>query len=258
MGRTIVVSGSASGIGATLAGQLREGGDEVIGIDLRDVQVCADLGTAPGRERAVAELLDRSGGVLDGVVACAGVSGPTPLTVTVNFFGAVGLLDGLRPALARAERPRAAVVGSISGTQPVDEAVVRACLDGDEPAALAAAEKVVETGAGNRLYPSSKSALAQWLRRAAVAPGWAGAGIPLNAVAPGVVLTPMSAPLFADERMRTAMEKAVPMPLNGHAGPEVIADALRWLISPSNSHMAGQVIYVDGGAEATVRGPELF
>jgi NAD(P)-dependent dehydrogenase (short-subunit alcohol dehydrogenase family) len=258
MARTIAVSGTASGIGETLAGLLRDQGDTVIGVDLRDADVCADLGGAEGRERAVAEVLGLSGGTLDAVVACAGVSDFTELPVKVNYFGAVALLDGLRPALARAGAPRAAVVGSIAGTHPVVDDVVRACLDHDEPAALAAAAKAVESGAGYNLYPSSKSALAQWMRRAAVTPEWAGAGIPLNAIAPGVVRTPMSAPLFEDEAMFALMNEAVPMPLNGYAEPGVIAEALRWLVAPSNSHMTGQVVYVDGGAEATTRGPSVF
>lgn len=109
-----------------------------------------------------------------------------------------------------------------------------------------------------KLYPSSKAALAQWLRRECVTPEWAGAGIPLNAVAPGVVRTPMSEPLFADERMKGLMDRAVPMPLNGYAGPEAIAAALGWLINPENTHMTGQVLYVDGGAEVSLRGPSLF
>jgi NAD(P)-dependent dehydrogenase (short-subunit alcohol dehydrogenase family) len=138
----------------------------------------------------------------------------------------------------------------------VDDEVVAACLAGDEQAALARAEVVM----GERpqtLYPSSKSALAQWMRRACIAPEWAGAGISLNAVAPGVVRTPMSAALFADKRMKKIMDRAVPMPLNGYAGPEVIASALGWLISPENSHMTGQVLYVDGGAEVSLRGPSV-
>ncbi|MFS2291619.1 MAG: SDR family oxidoreductase [Actinomadura sp.] len=258
MARTIAVSGSASGIGEALAGMLRDAGDTVIGIDLRDADVRADLSVPEGRASAVAQTLERCGGRLDAVVACAGVSDFTVMPVKVNFFGAVELLDGLRPALAAAGAPRAAVVGSISGTHPVDDDVVRACLAGDEPAALAAAEKAERSGAGGLLYPSSKAALAQWMRRVCVTPGWAGAGIPLNAIAPGVVRTPMTAPLFADEAMVQVMNEAVPMPLNGHAGPEVIAEALRWLISPANTHMTGQVVYVDGGAEATLRGAGLF
>ncbi len=249
---------SASGIGQALARLLRERGDEVIGVDLRDAEVVADLATPEGRARAVASVLELSGGVLDGVVACAGVSGPTPLTVKVNFFGAVALLDGLRPALAAAERPRAAVVGSIAGIQPADAGVVEACLEGDEPTALTLADTLVERGEGNRLYPSSKAALARWLRRSSVTPEWAGAGIPLNAVAPGVVLTPMSAPLFENEAMRAVMDRAVPMPLNGYATAEVVAEALSWLVGPANSHITGQVVYLDGGAETVLRGPEVY
>ncbi|MEU8247285.1 SDR family oxidoreductase [Nonomuraea sp. NPDC048916] len=258
MRRKIVVSGAASGIGKALAASLRERGDEVIGVDLGDAEVCADLSTPEGRGRAVESVLDRADGVVDGVVACAGVSGATVQAVRVNFFGVTALLEGLRPALARAPKPRAAAVASIASIQPADPEVVRACLDDDEPEAVALAERAMERGDGWRLYPSSKSALAQWLRRRAVSPDWAGCGIPLNAVAPGVVLTPMTAPLFEDEAMRKVMDEAVPMPLNGHAEPEVIADALRWLISPGNSHMAGQIIFVDGGAEATLRGPDRF
>ncbi|WP_169986881.1 SDR family oxidoreductase [Microbispora sp. H10836] len=258
MTRTIAVTGSASGIGRALAASLRERGEEVIGVDLRDAEVCADLSAPEGRARAVHEVLERAGGELDAVVACAGLSGVTVGTVTVNFFGVTAILEGLRPALARAERPRAAAVASISATQPADPEVVRACLDGDEPRAVALAERAVERGQGRLLYPSSKSALARWLRARAVSPEWAGCGIPLNAVAPGVVLTPMSAPLFEDEAMRKVMDRAVPMPLNGYAEPEVVAGALRWLVSPENSHMAGQIVFVDGGAEATLRGPDVY
>lgn len=258
MARTIAVSGSASGIGKALAALLRDAGDTVIGIDLRGADVCADLSVPEGRADAVAQTLERAGGRLDAVVACAGVSDFTIMPVKVNFFGVVELLDGLRPALAAAEAPRAAVVASISGTHPVDDDTVRACLDLDEPAAIAAATKVEESGAGGRLYPSSKSALAQWMRRVCTTPEWAGAGIPLNAIAPGVVKTAMTKPLFDDEAMFQIMNEAVPMPLNGYADPEVIAEALRWLVSPENTHMTGQVIYVDGGAEATLRDASHF
>lgn len=257
MSRRIAVTGSASGIGQALSRQLIESGETVIGVDLKDAEVCADLGTVAGRASAVEAVLEQSRGVLDALVLCAGINTPSPALISVNFFGVTELAEGLRPVLAAAPAPRAAVVGSISGTQPVDDEVVAACLAGDEVAALARAEAVMSE-APQKLYPSSKAALAQWLRRSCVTPEWAGAGIPLNAVAPGVVRTPMSAALFADERMKTIMDRAVPMPLNGYAAPEVIAGALAWLISPANTHMAGQVLYVDGGAEVSLRGPSVF
>ncbi|MEU5852998.1 SDR family oxidoreductase [Saccharopolyspora shandongensis] len=258
MTRRIAVTGSASGIGKALVEMLTAQGDTVIGVDRDTADVRADLSTDEGRTRAVAEVAELAAGRLDGVVACAGVSLPDPIAVSVNYFGVVRLLAGLRPLLVAAEQPRAAVVGSIAGTQPVDQAVIDACLRDDEQAALERARAAVEGGAGFRLYPSSKSALAQWLRRTAVTADWAGAGIPLNAVAPGVVLSPMVAPLLEDEAMKKVMDEAVPMPLNGYAEPGVIAAALDWLISTGNTHMTGQVIYVDGGADATLRGPEVF
>ena len=52
--KTYVVSGAASGIGAATAALLREQGHRVIGVDLRDADVTADLGTAEGRAAAVA------------------------------------------------------------------------------------------------------------------------------------------------------------------------------------------------------------
>lgn len=257
MARTVVVSGAASGIGRALAEQLRDRGDEVIGIDLHGVEVSADLSTDGGRGSAAAKVLELSGGRVDAVVACAGLSGGAPRLVAVNYFGAMRLVAELRPALAAAEQPRAAVVTSVSATHPVDQSIVDACLAGDEHAALAAAEKAVADGRDRQLYPSSKSALAKWVRRTSVAPGWADTGIPLNAVAPGVVLTPMTDALLADEQMREVTERAVPMPLNGHCGPEVVARALGWLVSEENTHVTGQVLFVDGGASATLD-PDAF
>ena len=258
MVRRVVVTGSASGIGRSLAGLLADQGDEVIGVDLDGAAVRADLATEQGRAAAVASVLDVSGGAVDAVVACAGLSVRDARAVRVNFFGTTALLDGLRRTLAAAEAPRAAVVGSVSGTRPADGAVVDACLAGDEPGAVARAEQVAAEGNGNLLYPASKAALARWVRGRSVTGEWAGNGIALNAVAPGVVRTPMSAGLFEDERMRKAMDEAVPMPLNGYADPVAVAYALRWLVSPENSHMAGQVLYVDGGAEATLRGQDVY
>ena len=254
--RTIAVSGAASGIGLALAGLLRDRGDRVIGIDRERGEVRADLSVPEGRRAAVREVLERCGGVLDGVAACAGISAPEPLAVQVNFFGVTELLEGLRPALAAAPAPRAAVVGSISGIRPVDRDVVAACLEAGEEEALRLAREAVARDRGEMLYPSSKAALARWLRLAAVAPDWAGAGIPLNAIAPGVVHTPMTAPLFEDDAMRKIMDESVP--LHGDAGPEVVAEALAWLLSPGNSHMTGQVIYLDGGAEALRRGAAVY
>ena len=253
MPRTIVVTGSGSGIGAALGALLAERGDRVLGVDLTGVDIDADLSTPAGRAAAVAEISARCDGVIDGVVTCAGTSVPGEAMVTVNVFGTTEIVAGLRPLLARSSAPRVALVGSISGTQPNDPAVVEACLRDDASAALELARVAIAEGRAQQLYPSSKSAIAQWARRTSVSPGWADAGIAVNVVAPGIVLTPMSAGLFEDPRMKEIMDRAVPMPLHGYAEAADVARVLAFLVGPSTTHITGQVIYVDGGAEATLR-----
>jgi len=253
MSRTVVVTGASSGIGAALRSLLVEQGHRVVGVDLAGTDVDADLSTAAGRSAAVDGVEALVDGVVDGVVTCAGTSAPGEAMITVNFFGTTVLVDGLRPLLARSSAPRVVLVGSISGTQPTDEEVVAACLRGDEAAALEAARAVVADGRTHQLYPSSKSAIAQWARRTSVAPGWADAGIAVNVVAPGVVRTPMSAGLLEDLRMKEVMDRAVPMPLHGYAEAADVAHVLAFLADVTTTHVTGQVLYVDGGAEATLR-----
>ncbi|MFC7495780.1 MULTISPECIES: SDR family oxidoreductase [unclassified Nocardioides] len=256
MPRRVVVTGSSSGIGRSLAQSLRADGAEVVGVDLAGAEIDADLATEDGRSAVVDAVGDLGG--LDALVTCAGTSNPSALMVRLNYFGSVLLADRLRPLLAASSSPRVALVGSISGTQPTDAGLVDACLADDEAAGVDRADELVRAGDPHRIYPSTKSALAQWVRRTAVAPGWADAGIALNVVAPGVVLTPMSAGLVDDPRMRAVMDAAVPMPLGGYAPPEAVARVLAFLVSPETTHLTGQVLYVDGGAEVTLRPADRF
>ncbi|WP_244928810.1 SDR family oxidoreductase [Nocardioides sp. W7] len=258
MSRLVVVTGAASGIGASVRSLFEGRGDRVLGVDLKDVEVCADLSTAEGRAAAVAGVLEASGGVVDAVVTCAGLSGSSPALPPVNFFGTTDLVAGLRPALAAAPAPRVVLVGSISATQPVDQALVDALLAGDAAEAARLTDAAIADGRPQQLYPSSKSALTQWARSTAVTPGWADAGIALNVVAPGVVLTAMTAALVTDPRMKQVMDAAVPMPLHGYSAPEDVARVIGFLASPEVTHVTGQVLYVDGGAEATLRPATAF
>lgn len=250
MARTIVVTGAASGIGRATAALLRETGDRVIGVDLKDSDVAADLSTATGRLAMVDDVARLSGGTVDGLVVCAGTSARLPVTMAVNFFGAVATLEGLRPLLAKSEAPRAVVVTSYAATMPVDEALIDAALARNETHALALAE-----GKDVMIYTSSKAALAIWCREAAVSDDWAGANILLNMVAPGMVDTPMVSHRLHDPAAFAEFKKHLPTRLDRFAGPEEIAQLLVFLASPANSYLVGQHIFIDGGAEAYVRGP---
>ncbi|WP_426188099.1 SDR family oxidoreductase [Microbacterium sp. TWP3-1-2b2] len=260
MTRTYVVTGSASGIGETTARLLRDRGERVIGIDLKNADVEADLSTPEGRTAAAAKAIELAGGTVDGVIACAGISAPIPKTISVNYFGVTELLEQLRPALAGSDAPRAAVVSSMASLQNHSEEMVDAALAGDETKALEIAAELTAQGPqiGYLVYPSSKRALSRWVRRQSISPEWAGNGIPLNAVAPGTVLTPMTQKLLETEESRAMVDASVPMPLNYHQSPESVANLLIWLTSVENTHLAGQVIYDDGGAEVSLRGEDVW
>ncbi|MGP5127598.1 SDR family oxidoreductase [Brachybacterium tyrofermentans] len=259
MSRTYVVTGAASGIGRTTAQILTARGDTVIGVDLRDVEVSGDLSTPEGRVAAAEEATRLAGGTVDAVIACAGLSIPKPITATVNYFGMTEFLEAMQPALARSEAPRVSLVSSMASMQPVVPALVDALLADDEKAADEIATRMAEdAGLANVIYPSSKRAISRWVRREAPTARWAGAGIPLNAVAPGTVVTPMTTDLLASEKGRALTDAYVPMPLNDHQGPESVANLLIWLTSVENSHCAGQTIYCDGGADVVLRGDDVW
>lgn len=258
--RTVVITGSASGIGAATAQLAAEQGYRVIGVDLHDADVTADLSTPDGRTSAAEACVTAADGKIDAVIACAGISAPIPKTLSINYFGVVEFLEALRPTLAKSETPRVVAVSSMASLQPAPADLVDALLAGDEQLALSRAEAYTsqDQQTAYAVYPASKRALSRWLRRASVTDEWAGAGIPLNAVAPGTVLTPMTEELLATEESRAYVDRAVPMPLNYHQPPESIATFMLFLISPATTHTTGQTIYCDGGADAVLRGDDIW
>ncbi|MFE7193743.1 SDR family oxidoreductase [Kitasatospora sp. NPDC057541] len=266
---TYAVTGSASGMGAASAAVLREAGHTVIGVDLRDADITADLGTVEGRRAAVQGILDASNGVLDGVAAVAGV-GPAmkdPAAVaSINYFGPVDLLEGLRPALARSSAGRAVVIGSNSSTTVpmIDEKLVELLLSGDEDAAreraraaLAAlpaeAAQAAQGAPSISAYATSKFALARWVRRTAVTPAWAREGVLLNVIAPGAVITPLMLGSTGAGEEPDANDFPTPMPLGLFGRPEDIAFWVHQFLRPEARFTTGATLFVDGGTDAAVR-----
>jgi len=98
----VIISGSASGIGLAAREKLESQGDRIIGIDIRDAEIIADLSTPEGREHAIKQSLEMTNGEIDAVVLSAGLSGvttPSDMTLSVNYFGSIELFDGLLPAM---------------------------------------------------------------------------------------------------------------------------------------------------------------
>ena len=248
--RTYVVSGAASGIGAATTALLREQGNRVVTVDLRDADVTADLSTAAGRAAAV-EGVGALTDVVHGVVPAAGIGGFTDtdptLVVSVNFFGAVALVEGLREPMAAAGGAGVVFLASnsITGQPGWAGDVAVACLGGDEEAARAAAAEHEAV----MVYPASKAALAWWARREGIKEEWIGAGIRLNSVAPGKVATAMTEQLAADP-VFGPLSDAYPTAIGRDGRAEEIAAPIAFLLSDAASLVVGSVLYVDGGTDA--------
>jgi NAD(P)-dependent dehydrogenase (short-subunit alcohol dehydrogenase family) len=250
---TIAISGCATGIGAATRKVLEDGGARIIGVDLRGTEVVADLATHEGRSAAIRDVLEQSGGVLDGVVLCAGLGGHignNSMVASVNYFGASELLDGWFPALVKGQDPAAVVICSNSAQLAPnfgESKLVAAMLSADEAAARKLAD---EEFSGQEVYMHSKHAIGVAVRRRATE--WGESGVRLNAVAPGPIMTPLlqgglDTPGDGD------LIRAFKIPVGRYGTPEEVAGVIDFLMAPKSGFVHGAVWYVDGGADASIR-----
>ncbi|MEX3648998.1 SDR family oxidoreductase [Mycolicibacterium porcinum] len=255
---TYAVTGSASGMGLQAASRLRELGHTVIGVDLASGDVVADLSTPQGRRAAADGVLAACGAALDGAVMAAGL-GPGPgadrnrLIAEVNFLGVVELLEAWRPALANADRAKVVVISSNSTTTVpiVPRRTIRALSGRDTGKAVRSLRLLGRNGSA-LMYAASKIALSRWLRINAVTAAWAGAGIRLNALAPGAILTPLLEAQLADPREGRAV-RSFPVPVGGYGDAGHLADWICFMLSDSADFLCGSVVFVDGGTDAFFR-----
>jgi len=252
---TIAISGSASGIGAATRAMLDANGHTIIGIDLRDAEVIADLTTDEGRHSAVTEVIARCDGVLDGLVSGAGLGPPVPaaMITEVNYFGSQALLAGLRPALVAAQGAAVVQIGSNSSTitPNLPDDLVDAFLAHDRTAITAALDEIGEPFDSAMAYGASKIAITRWCRRQATTDDWVGQGIRLNVIAPGAVQTPLLE-RGDDDPIYGPLTTQLPVP-TGRGAPEDIATWITFMLTPAARFACGSVIFVDGGSDALIR-----
>lgn len=243
-------------MGQAVVERLRIAGHTVIQVDIRQADVVADLSTTAGRRAAANEVLTRCGGRLDGAVLAAGL-GPTKgaerMITEVNYFGVVDLLQAWRPALAAADRAKVVVFSSNSTTTvpAVPGRAVRALLAGDAGKAVRT-YRLLGPASPPMAYAASKIAVSRWVRRNAVTPQWAGAGIRLNALAPGAIMTPLLQRQLATPGEAKKI-RGFPVPIGGFGDAGQLADWVVFMLSDSADFLCGSVVFVDGGSDAYYR-----
>jgi NAD(P)-dependent dehydrogenase (short-subunit alcohol dehydrogenase family) len=233
------MTGGATGIGAALKEKLRARGDRVVVVDIKEADVVADLSTPDGRRRAVAGITELAPDGLDGFVACAGLGPhvrPPSLIDKVNFFGAVATIEGVADLVTKRRGSIVAVSSNSAPLPGLDPAHVEALLAGDEDGAC----KRVDALDGHN------------------APAYMKRGARLNAIAPGMTTTPLTDKVFEDEVFGKPMRDfEASLPYGTMATPDMIADAMLFLLDPPSRFVVGSVVFVDGGHDALLR-PDEF
>lgn len=226
----IVVIGGASGIGAATAELLTAGGDDVLVADLPGTGAEAEVDVTD--EASVAALLDAAG-TFHGVVSCAGVS---TLARVVDHDAAEW---------------RRVVDVCLTGAFLVLKHAGQRVADGGSLVSLSSLN-ARQPGAGLAAYCAAKAGLVALTEVTALELGHR--GVRVNAVAPGLVVTPLTAPAMDIPGVR---EDYLANTALGRSGePAEVAAAIRFLLSEDSRWITGATLDINGGAHLK-RYPDL-
>jgi 3-oxoacyl-[acyl-carrier protein] reductase len=230
------------------------------------------IGSALSRRlRAAGARVVVAGRGADKVAALAGELGSEGLTLDATRFAEVEA--GVKQVVERLGRVDgiACCIGSIllKPAHLTSEEELQQTLDQNVKSAFAAVRAAVRPmqaqGGGSIVLLSSSAARLGLANHEAIAAAkaavigltlaaaasYAGVRIRVNAVAPGLVRTPLSARITGNEASLKASTALHPLGRIGE--PEEVAAAVAWLLDPAQGWVTGQVLGVDGGL-ATLRG----
>jgi len=242
-GRTAVVTGASSGLGARFATVLASAGATVFAAarrlerlkvladgDPRIHPVVCDVSREDDRVRLIETALDETGRI-DVLVNNAGAPGAVRAEdESADDFADVLAVNLVAPFHLARLLAEAASSGAAGRTRSVVN--VSSVLGLVSGAPL-----------GGAAYAASKAGLVGLTRE--LAGQWGKSGVRVNALAPGWFRSEMTDALFSDERSRRWVERGTMLGRGGER--EELDGALLFLASDASSYCTGHVLTVDGG-----------
>lgn len=247
-GKTIIVTGVASGIGKETAAELRRQGASVIGVDRNpsdkvDAFFKADLSDPALIDALVAELPAGANGLAN--IAGLPPTAPSELVLKVNLAGLRRFTEGMVPKLADgASIVNLASMAGIGWPAAVDQIQEFESVDWDDIKAFADKH---DMDAGGRSYFFSKEALIVWTMQNRWT--WRDRGIRMNTVSPGPVDTPILGDFIKTLGERAEEDMKV-MDRPGY--PTDIAPVVAFLLSDESRWFRGSNLTPDGGMSSHI------